>query len=44
MVGKIGLSEQAIRYTLRKFENLNIVERQSDKIRDPKALYRFKNG
>ena len=44
MVGKIGLSEQAIRYNLKKFENLKIVERQSDKIRDPKALYRFKNG
>ena len=44
MAGQVGLSEQAIRYNLRKFEELKIVERLSDKIRDPKALYRFKNG
>lgn len=44
MAGQVGLSEQAIRYNLRKFEELRIVERLSDKIRDPKALYRFKNS
>ena len=29
---------------LKKFEELGIIERLSDKLRDPKALYRFKSG
>lgn len=43
MVELIGLSEQAIRYNLKKIESLEIVERISLKIRDPQAIYRFKN-
>lgn len=44
MVELVGLSEQAIRYNLKKFEEVDIVERLSNKVRDPKALYRFKSG
>ncbi len=41
---KLGLSKQAVRYNLKKLEELGIVERLSEKIRDPNALYRFRNG
>jgi predicted transcriptional regulator len=40
----VNLSEQAVRYNLKKFEELAIVERPSEKIRDRNALYRFKSG
>ena len=40
----MNLSEQAVRYNLKKFEELAIVERLSEKIRDRNALYRFKSG
>jgi DeoR/GlpR family transcriptional regulator of sugar metabolism len=44
MINHVGVTEQAIRYNLKKIEELGIVERVSDKIRDPKAIYRFRNG
>lgn len=40
----MGISGKAIRNNLKKLEELGIVERVSDKIRDPKAIYRFQNG
>lgn len=40
----IGISGKAVRYNLKKLEKLGIVERVSDKIRDPQAVYRFWNG
>jgi DeoR/GlpR family transcriptional regulator of sugar metabolism len=44
MINHVGVTEQAIRYNLKRIEELGIVERVSDKIRDPKAIYRFRNG
>lgn len=44
MEEEIGISGKAIRNNLKKLEELGIVERVSDKIRDPNALYRFRNG
>ncbi|RKX37534.1 MAG: hypothetical protein DRP64_17015 [Verrucomicrobia bacterium] len=44
MITHVGVSEQAVRYNLKKLEELSIVERVSNKIRDPKAVYRFRNG
>ena len=44
MAEAVNLSEQAVRYNLKKFEELAIVERVSEKIRDRNALYRFKSG
>jgi ATP-dependent DNA helicase RecG len=44
MAERLGVSDQAIRNNLKKLESLEIVERQSEKIRDPKATYRFKSG
>lgn len=44
MAEAVNLSEQAVRYNLKKFEELAIVERLSEKIRDRNALYRFKSG
>lgn len=40
----IGISGKAVRNNLKKLEELGIVERVSDKIRDPNAIYRFQNG
>jgi ATP-dependent DNA helicase RecG len=40
----MGISRKAVRYNLKKLEDLRIVERLSDKIRDPQAIYRFRNG
>ncbi len=40
----ISLGEKAVRYNLKHLESLKIIERQSDKMRDPNAMYRFKNG
>jgi ATP-dependent DNA helicase RecG len=39
----IQASEQAIRNNLKKLETLEIIERLSEKLRDKKAIYRFKN-
>ncbi len=39
----MDLTEQAIRYNLRRLIELKIVERLSEKERDPNALYRFLN-
>lgn len=44
MIQHVGVSDQAIRYNLKKLEELEIVERVSDKLRDPKAIYRFRSG
>jgi len=44
MTQLIGVSKQAIRYNLKKLEEIGIVERVSDKVRDPKAIYRFRSG
>ncbi len=38
----LGLSEQAIRYNLRTLEDLEILQRFSEKIRDKNAVYRFR--
>lgn len=38
-----GVGAHAVRYNLKKLSDQNIIERQSDRIRDPKALYRFRN-
>ncbi len=43
MIDATSITAQAVRYNLKKLEELDIVERISEKIRDPKALYRFKN-
>lgn len=40
----VGISAKAIRYNLNKLEELMIVVRISEKIRDPNAIYRFRNG
>jgi ATP-dependent DNA helicase RecG len=44
MMEHVGVSGKAIRNNLKKLEELDIVERVSNKIRDPKAIYRFRNG
>jgi len=44
MTEHLHVSDQAIRNNLKKLEELKIVERHSDKIRDPRALYRFRSG
>jgi len=43
MIQAVGITDQAIRYNLKKLESLEIIEKLSDKPRDPLALYRFKN-
>ncbi len=43
MVNYADITDQAVRYNLKKLETLEIIERISKKIRDPQALYRFKN-
>lgn len=40
----IELSQQAIRYNLKQLDELDILERCSEKIRDKNAIYRFKSG
>lgn len=44
IIDAVGLSKQTARYNLRKFDELGIIERVSEKIRDLEALYRFKSG
>lgn len=44
MAREAGVTEPAIRYNLRKLEKLKIVERGTDKQRDPQAVYRFRQG
>jgi ATP-dependent DNA helicase RecG len=44
IIEAVGLSKQTARYNLRKFDELGIIERVSEKIRDLEALYRFKSG
>jgi predicted transcriptional regulator len=44
MIQHVGVSDQAIRYNIKKLEELGIVERVSEKIRDPSAIYRFRSG
>lgn len=41
LVDQLSIGAQAIRYNLKKLEELKILERISDKIRDPGAIYRF---
>lgn len=38
------LTKQSVRYNLRKLEDGGILERVSEKIRDPQAMYRFRRG
>jgi len=44
MIKYVDVSDQAIRYNLKKLETLGVVERVSEKIRDPKAVYCFRRG
>jgi len=44
MAELVGLSEQAIRYNLKTLNRLGIVERKSERQRDPNAIYRFRQG
>ena len=44
MTENLQLSDQAIRNNLKKLEELTIIDRHSEKIRDPRALYRFRSG
>ena len=44
MTERLEVSDQAIRNNLKKLESLDVVERRSTKIRDPKALYGFVSG
>lgn len=43
LVDTVDITEQAVRHNLKKLENLAIVERLSEKQRDPQALYRLRN-
>ena len=38
------LTEQSVRYNLRKLEEFGVLERVSEKIRDSQAIYRFRSG
>lgn len=42
--GKVAVSEQSVRYNLRKLEGHGILVRVSEKIRDRNAIYRFADG
>ena len=44
MADKMELTKTSVRYNLRKLEKAGILERISEKIRDPQALYRFRSG
>ncbi|GAA5482172.1 hypothetical protein Hsar01_01389 [Haloferula sargassicola] len=44
MAAALELSEKAIRYNLKRLDGLRIVERLSEKVRDPNAVYRFRSG
>ena len=39
--GHLHIGEQAVRYNLKRLEELHIITRISDKIRDRNAIYRF---
>lgn len=41
---EIGIHAPAVRYNLKKLEEIGITERVSKKTRDPDAIYRFKSG
>jgi len=41
---EVGLTKQSVRQNLRKLEEIKIIERVSEKIRDPKAIYCFRKG
>lgn len=43
LAGKLGVGEQTARNNLKKLEELEIIERLSEKQRDKMALYRFKS-
>lgn len=44
MAHAAGVTEAAIRYNLKKLEESRIIERRSEKQRDPNAIYRFRQG
>ena len=44
MAHAAGVTEAAIRYNLKKLEEWRIIERRSEKQRDPNAIYRFRQG
>ena len=41
LAGHLHIGEQAVRYNLKRLEELHIITRISDKIRDRNAIYRF---
>ena len=41
LVEHLGLSQQAVRYNLRRLEELSLIHKVSEKIRDRNAIYRF---
>lgn len=44
LIESLGASETAVRTNLTQLMNLEIIERQSEKIRDKDAIYRFKKS
>lgn len=40
----MSFTEQSIRYNLRNLVKVGVLERVSEKIRDPQAIYRFRSG
>jgi len=44
IAGQLDLSDQAVRYNLKRLVGMHIVERLSKKTRDPRAIYRFRQG
>lgn len=44
LADQVGVNDPAIRYNLKKLAEVGVIERVSDKIRDPNAIYRFKSG
>lgn len=44
LIAHAAIGEKAVRNNLKKLDNLKITERVSDMIRDPNAIYRFRNG
>lgn len=44
MIDVLGITDQSVRYNLKKLESLGVFERVSEKQRDPNAIYRFRHG
>lgn len=41
LAGHLHIGEQAVRYNLKRLEEIHIITRISDKIRDRNAIYHF---